>query len=71
MVPVAMGQDDLLDIFGPEAEFEQVHEPGVIIAGVHDGEIIAFDYINIGGVFIAEEVIEFFKKWVGRIKHLG
>jgi hypothetical protein len=71
MVPVAVGQNDFFDILRPKAEFKQVHKPGVIIAGVHDGEIIAFDYINVGRVIIAQEVIELFKKGVGRIKNFG
>src|SRR3990172_10510069 len=69
MVGVSVGEDDLLDVLRLHLDLEEIHECRVIIAGIHDRQIVSREDVNVRRECInAPEEEESFKKWSRGIK---
>ncbi len=64
-----MGEDNLLNVRQLKLEFGKVHECRVIIARIHDRQIVSREYVNVRRERIDTlEEEEFFQKWSRYIK---
>jgi hypothetical protein len=68
--PDGVGENNLLELGSIESFPEKLNIGGVVIARVHQGQIVLLDQVNIGRIFIGQENVDGIKKRLGKIGHL-
>jgi hypothetical protein len=71
MVLMAVGQGDFFNIREFEPQAMELHEGGIIIAGIDNGQIISLDQINIATKLIPKEEEGFLEQGFIDLQELG